>query len=74
MTWYNDTAISQETGRWNLDCVEGLSWIQSLDLKKTFESISLKIRGLEEEDSHNELDELVIKIKAEPLDVKPIVI
>jgi len=51
------------------------AYIQSLVLKKTFESISFeRRRGLEEEDGHNEVDELVSKITAEPLEVKPAVI
>ena len=51
------------------------AYIQSLVLKKTFESVSFeRRRGLEEEDGHNEVDELVSKITSEPLEVKPGVI
>ena len=39
------------------------AYIQSLVLKKTFESISFdRRRGIEEEDGNNEVDELVSKI------------
>ena len=48
------------------------AYIQLLVLKKTLESISFeRRRGLEEEDGHNEINELVSKIavaKVEPVD------
>ena len=43
------------------------AYIQSLALKKTFESISFdRRRGIEEEDGHNEVDALVNKIAEVP--------
>ena len=49
------------------------AYIQSLVLKKTFESISFeRRRGLEEEDCHNEVDALVSKIVATSVAVKPV--
>jgi len=51
------------------------AYIQSLVLKKTFESISFdRRRGIEEEDGHNQVDELVSKITETPAAVKPGVI
>jgi len=51
------------------------AYIQSLVLKKTFESISFdRRRGIEEEDGHNEVDKLVNKIIGAPPEVKPDVI
>ena len=49
------------------------AYIQSLVLKKTFESISFdRRRGIEEEDGHNEVDELVNKITAASAEVEPV--
>ena len=43
------------------------AYIQSLVLKKTFESISFdRRRGIEEDDGHNEVDALVNKIAEVP--------
>lgn len=49
------------------------AYIQSLVLKKTFESISLeRRRGLEEEDGHNEVEVLVSRIAGDPSRINPI--
>ena len=51
------------------------AYIQSLVIKKTLESISFdRRRGIEEEDDHKEVDELVRDISASPLEVHPVVI
>ena len=51
------------------------AYIQSLVLKKTFESISFdRRRGIEEEDGHNEVDTLVRKIVEMPSEVNPVII
>lgn len=51
------------------------AFFQSIVLKKTFESISFeRRRGIEEEDGHNQVDELVSKITETPAEVKPVVI
>ena len=48
------------------------AYIQSLILKKTFESFSFdRRRGIEEEDGHEEVEELVSKIAEESTVVKP---
>ena len=48
------------------------AYIQSLALKKTFESISFeRRRGLEEEDGHNEVEVLVSKIEAGTAEMIP---
>lgn len=48
------------------------AYIQSLVLKKTFESISFeRRRGLEEEDGHKEVEVLMSKIAEAPKEVKP---
>ena len=47
------------------------AYIQSLVLKKTFESISFdRRRGIEEDDGHNEVDVLVNKITLASEEVK----
>ena len=47
------------------------AYIQSLVLKKTLESISFdRRRGIEEDDGHKEVDELVNKITEAPTEVK----
>ena len=51
------------------------AYIQSLVLKKTFESISFdRRRGIEEEDGHIEVDALVTKIAETPSEVNPVVV
>ncbi len=61
----NEIGISQKTE----------AYIQSLVLKKTFESISFdRRRGIEEDDGHRELDDLVSKIAVAATEVKPVVI
>ena len=49
------------------------AYIQSLVLKKTFESISFdRRRGIEEEDGHNEVDVLVSKIVGTSTEANPV--
>jgi tRNA U34 5-carboxymethylaminomethyl modifying enzyme MnmG/GidA len=48
------------------------AYIQSLVLKKTFESVSFeRRRGIEEEDGYNEVDALVSKIVQTSKEEKP---